>query len=345
MTVSVWLLTAALALTGPDGGETAKDDVATKARAIGAGRDSRAQQRRELTKGAKSAATNPADGTPGEREVDRCQVTLIDVVDVAAQEAGLLMELEVREGSEIKEGDPIGQINDSKMLMAKKVAEAEHKVALAEAENDIAIRYSEKAYEVARQEWVVRHKANQQVPGSTPEVEMEKLKLQAEKSKLEIEKATLERTIASLTAESKQASVEAADDDIHRRRVLAPLDGVVAEVFRHRGEWVNPGDRVVQLLRMDKLRVEGDLNIAEVSPSDIVGRPVRIVAKLTGGKQAQFQGKVVFVDLRILTGGVYRVKAEVVNRQENGAWTLLPGTTVNMFIDSGVAKLTDRSRP
>ncbi|HEV7226805.1 MAG TPA: HlyD family efflux transporter periplasmic adaptor subunit [Pirellulales bacterium] len=341
MTASIWLLTAALALTGPDGAAKAP---AGKSPAAETQRDARSRQRRELTHGAKSTAANPVDGTPGEREVDRCQVTLIDVVDVAAQEAGLLKGLEVREGSEIKEGDLIGQINDSKMRMAKKVAEAEHKVALAEAENDIAIRYSEKAYEVARQEWVVRHRANQQVPGSTPEVEMEKLKLQAEKSKLEIEKAELERTIASLTAESKEASVEAADDDIHRRRILAPLDGVVAEVFRHHGEWVNPGDRVVQLLRMNKLRVEGDLNIAEVSPSDIVGRPVRIVAKLTGGKQEQFQGKVVFVDLRILTGGVYRVKAEVVNRQENGAWTLLPGTTVNMFIDSGVAKLTDRSR-
>lgn len=341
MSASLWLLTAALALTGPDGEQPAEGVRAASPAAAAPARVSRT--RRRAAAAAPLAAKAPADASD-DRTIESCQVTLIDVVDVAAQEAGVLTEVEVREGSEVKEGRLIAQVNDSKVQMAKKVAEAEHQVALAEAESEIAVKYSTKAAAVARQDYVVHLEANKKVPGSTPETEMLKLRLQWEKGELETEKAELERKIAALTADSKAASVEAADDDIHRRKVLAPLDGIVAEVFKHRGEWVNPGDRVVQLLRMDKLRVEGNLKIAKVSPSEVVGRPVRVIATLTNGRKEEFEGEVVFVDLRVLQGDEYRVKAEVKNREENGAWLLLPGINVEMKIDAGVGKLTDHSR-
>jgi multidrug efflux pump subunit AcrA (membrane-fusion protein) len=345
MSASLWLLTAAIALTGPDGELPAKN--VRKSSPAAATRRSPDERLRALLErsgaGAPLAARTP-EGTPDPRTIENCQVTLIDVVDVAAQEAGVLTEVKVREGSEIKEGHLVAQVNDSKVQMARKVAEAEHKVALAEAESDISVRYSKSAAAVAKQDYVVHLEANRRVPGSTPDTEMQKLRLQWEKGTLEIEKAELEQKVAALTAESKEASVEAADDDIHRRKVLAPLDGVVAEVFKHRGEWVNPGDRVVQVLRMDKLRVEGNLNIANVSPADVIGRPVRIIADLTNGRKEEFPGEVVFVDLRVLQGGEYRVKAEVKNRQENGSWLLLPGTNVEMRIDAGMGKLTDHSQ-
>ena len=339
MTASVWLLTAALALTGPDGVQTAGGAAPAKSRTAAPAR------RNEAGKPAAARANNQSNSqSAGRTEIDECLVTLIDVVDVAAQEAGLLVELNVHEGSEIKEGDSVAQINDSKVLMAKKVAQAEHQVALAEAENDIAVRYSEKAMEVAKQDYRVHLEANKKVPGSTPATELEKLKLQWEKAELEIEKAELEQKIAALTAESKAASVEAADDDIHRRKVLAPLDGIVAEVFKHAGEWVNPGDRVVQMLRMNRLRVEATLSIKELSPAEVVGRPVKVIATTTGGKQEVLEGKVEFVDVRVLEGGFYRAKAEVANREIDGAWVLLPGTTVKMIIESEAPRLTDRAR-
>lgn len=345
MSASLWLLTAAIALTGPDG-ELPSKGVRKSSPAAATRRSSEGRLRSLLERSGKNdplAARTP-EGTPDARTIERCQVTLIDVVDVAAQEAGVLTEVKVREGSEINEGHLVAQVNDSKVQMARKVAEAEHKVALAEAESDISVRYSKSAAAVAKQDYVVHLEANKRVPGSTPDTEMQKLRLQWEKGNLEIEKAELEQKVAALTAESKAASVDAADDDIHRRKVLAPLDGIVAEVFKHRGEWVNPGDRVVQLLRMNKLRVEGNLNIAKVSPTEVVGRPVRVIATLTNGRKEEFQGEIVFVDLRVLQGDECRVKAEVENRQENGAWLLLPGSTVEMRIDAGVGKLTDRSR-
>ena len=149
MSGNLWLLTAAIALTGPDGSTSIRDEVA----------------------------------------VEHCNVNLKNDVAVAAQEAGILTEIDVREGDPIEEGDLLAKINDSKAQMAKLVAEAEHKVALAEAESDVSVRYSEKAYEVAKADHDLHAWANKKQPNSTPKAEMMKLKLGAEKGKLEIEKA------------------------------------------------------------------------------------------------------------------------------------------------------------
>lgn len=302
MSASIWFLSALLVLSGPDGGESP-------------GRRSSSQFQLEYT-----------------------QVTLIDRINVAAQEAGLLTEIAVREGAEIKAGDKIAQINDSKAQAAKKVAQAEHDVALAEAENDISVRYAAASAQVAEYDFRAHYDANRKAPGSTPEAEMKKLQLQWKKGVLETEKAQLELDVAKLTARAKEASVEAADDDIHRRRVISPIDAVVVEVDKHVGEWVNPGDRIMRIVRMNKVRVEGSLPIALVSPTQVVDRPVSVETTISGNRNVQFTGKIVFVAPELdPSGKYYRVVAEVENREERGAWLLLPGMSPIVTVDAGLA--------
>ncbi|HQU42926.1 MAG: hypothetical protein B7Z73_09405 [Planctomycetia bacterium 21-64-5] len=301
MSASIWFLSAALALTGPDNGES------------------------------------PGRRAAGQFEVENAIVTFIDEIDVAAQEPGLLTEVKVREGAEVKADDQMAQINDSKAQVAKKVAQAEHEVALAEATNDISVRYADKAQEVAHFDFEAHRDANKQAPGSTPKAEMMKLLLQWQKGMLEVDKAQLELDVAKLTAKVKEASVEAADDDIHRRRVLSPIDAVVIEVYRHVGEWVNPGDRIVRLVRMKTLRVEGMLRLADVAPTHVKDRPVTVNVTLTGNRSVEFKGQIVFVAPELQPGDKYRVIAEVENREEHGIWLLMPGMKPAMKVDAGVA--------
>lgn len=287
--------------------------------------------------------------SPGRRaasqvEVDGCLVSAIDQVDVAAQEAGVVTEMAVREGAEVREGDKLAQINDSKVRAAKKVAQAEQKVAEAEASSTVSVRYAKAAWQVAEYDYRKHVDAERTTPGVTPKAELKKLQLTARKAELEIEKAVLEQDIAKLTAESKSASVEAADDDIERRKVLAPIDAVVVDVTRHIGEWVNPGDRLLRLLRMDKLRVEGTLTLAAVPPDEVVGRPVTVTAELTARREVRLPGKVVFVDPLIGPGGKYRVIADVENTEENGVWLLLPGMQSRMFVEAGLERQAQAAR-
>src|SRR5581483_10641203 len=112
--------------------------------------------------------------------------------------------------------------------------------------------------------------ANTKAKGSTPEAEMKKLLLQWRKGELETDKAKLELDVAKLTAKAKGAAVESADDDIRRRRVESTIDAMVVEVHRHECEWVNPGDPILRIVRMNKLWVEGRLKLADVSQMQVV---------------------------------------------------------------------------
>jgi multidrug efflux pump subunit AcrA (membrane-fusion protein) len=92
---------------------------------------------------------------------------------------------------------------------------------------------------------------------------------------------------------------------------------------------------VLQVIRIDRLRVEGFLNATEVSPEEVADRPVTVEVQLAGGKTARLNGKVVFISPLVQAGDKYRVRAEVENRAENGHPLLRPGMTAMMNIQAG----------
>lgn len=276
----------------------------------------------------------PASGvdSSGQPVLTQCRVAIIEKADVPGREAGVLTQMEAREGLQVKNGELLGQIDDTKVKVLKKVKQKEFEAAAEQANNDVNVRYADKAAGVALREYQKAVAANRTTKGAIAEIEIDKLRLNAQKADLQIEQAQFDMKVAKLTSEVKLAEVEAADADIEQRRIISPLDGVVVHVYKHVGEWVPPGDPVVQIVRVDRLRIEGFVNSAEFSPAEVDGRPVIVEAELARGRKVQFQGKIVFVSPLDQPGGDYLVWAEVSNRQENGHWLLRPGTTATMTI-------------
>jgi multidrug efflux pump subunit AcrA (membrane-fusion protein) len=301
MQASLLLLTAALALTGPH--------------ALG--------------------AVKPA---PAEARITHCLISLIEDVQVPAQESGVLVSLEAREGMQVEVGTMLARINDNKPQLQKEIALAEHHVSQVKANDDVNIRYAKAATKTAEAELRLNERANDKVPGTKSSVDIQKLALQLEQARLQIEKYEHEQQIAKFETEGYAAKVDAAEDDILRRQIKAPINGEVVEVLFRPGEWVEPGNPVLRIVRMDRLRIEGFLNASEFSPSEIINRPIRVEVKLARGRMEAFQGKVVFVDPLVRAGGEYRIWAEVVNRKDNGPndqWMLRPGLEAEMTIDVG----------
>jgi multidrug efflux pump subunit AcrA (membrane-fusion protein) len=131
----------------------------------------------------------------------------------------------------------------------------------------------------------------------------------------------------------REAELDAAQQDVARLQILAPFDGVVENVHRRKGEWVQPGEPVVKLLRMDRLWIEGMVDASRYLPADLRDKPVVVAAALPG-QYERFQGKIVHASDKVEPGPRFRVKAEVVNRQDaRGAWVLRSGLTADMTID------------
>ncbi|MEX2140213.1 MAG: HlyD family efflux transporter periplasmic adaptor subunit [Pirellulales bacterium] len=273
-------------------------------------------------------------------DVPRYRVALIHEAQVPGQEPGVLVELNVVEGQQVKAREVLGKIDDSQPGMARQIAWEEHQAAKEKAENEVDVLYARKATELAKVEYDKSVKANEKTRGAVADIEMRRQYLTWERGQLETKRAISEKKIAAFTAAAKQFEIQAATEAVNRRQITSPVDGVVAQVHLHKGEWVKPGDAVLHVVQLDRLKVEGEVETERYSPGQLINRPVTVEATLQGRK-VQFEGRITFVrPLLDGRGKTYVVKAEVDNRKEDGHWLLFPGSYVDMTINGAQPRLT-----
>jgi RND family efflux transporter MFP subunit len=279
-----------------------------------------------------AAATAEESSAPSKVVLERCLISLIAEAEAPAQEAGVIVEMAVREGQQVSRDALIARIDDATSQLQKLAAEAERSISYEKSTNDVDVRYADATRKVAAAEYQMNHEANLKVRGTKSAAELQELQLKIEQAALQIEQARHEQFLASLETQANDAKVGLANNDIRRRRICAPIDGEVVELLVHAGEWVHPGDPVARVIRMDRLRVEGFLNAEKFSASEISGKPIEVVVRFERGRTATFDGKIVFVDPRVQAGGEYRVWAEVENRRDEQEWLLRPGFSATMTI-------------
>lgn len=263
-------------------------------------------------------------------EVPSMLLKPIEQTDVPAREPGSLAAVDVREGQMVQEGQVLARIEDAEPRTTAERAKTELEIAQAKAQNDVSIRFARKSAEVAKAELRRSTESNEKFSKSVSESEMDRLRLIVEKNTLEIEQAQHELTVAGLTRKVKENDLLAAQHKLERHRIVAPLAGMVVQVSRHRGEWVKPGDIVVRILRLDRLRAEGFLRAQDLSP-DLPGRRVRLQVDLPGRPGAEFAGKIVFLDPEIdPVNSQVRIWAEL----ENQGLQVRPGMRAKMILDA-----------
>ncbi|MGD9649039.1 MAG: HlyD family secretion protein [Pirellulales bacterium] len=264
--------------------------------------------------------------------VRNCQVALIEEARISANEAGELVELEAKLGLEVEPDTVLGRIDDRQPQAELRVAEHEAQVARTQADNDIEIRVADKLTQVTKAEYDQVVEANEKVAGAKSQSEIRIKRYKWEEARLQTEKATVDQSIMSLTADAKMAKLDAAKIAVERRQIKSRIKGQVVELLLHAGEWANPGDPVLRIIRLDTLWVEGFVSIKECDPSSLLGHRAEFKSPLN---ETTFVGKIEFVKPEIEPGGeLVLIKAKVINtRLANNQWVLLPGLKGDMSID------------
>jgi macrolide-specific efflux system membrane fusion protein len=267
-------------------------------------------------------------------EVQSVVLRLLAEADVPAQEAGVLTKVAVREGDAVKKGALLAQIDDQVARMAEQAAQFKYDVAHEKATNDVQIRFARKAAEVADAEFQRSTESIARFAKSVSQSQLDVDRLNAEKTRLEAEQADHNRQIAVLEMKTQQNELDAAKVQRIRRQIVAPFDGTIVQVFVRLGEWVEPGQKALRIVNIDRLKAEGFLRASEAD-AKLLGAPVRLTLDLAGHEAAAFDGKVSFVSPEVdpITGQV-RVWAEIDNR----AGRLRPGQPVRMVIERVVSR-------
>jgi RND family efflux transporter MFP subunit len=264
-------------------------------------------------------------------KVERAFAELIFGVDVPAQVEGLLVKLNVDEGVAVRGESTLAVIDDRQARLNYELKLKQATVAKLEAESDVKIRNAEMTAKVeAKEEEIYRGMANKNVAS---QLEYEKESLQARQAKLSIELAQTQQGQAKAEYASKLAETELAQLEIGRREVVAPFGGTIEERYVQVGEWVQAGQKIVKLVSLEKLRVQGVVFVTEAPAYLLLGAPVTIELEMGEKVTEQFTGSVGFVSSIVeRSDGRYRIWVDVENRKKNGDWVLKPGMSPKVTI-------------
>ena len=271
-----------------------------------------------LTIGTTGAIAQDKSPPPKSISLDQCHIKLIGEVEVASGIPGVLDYVTPEEGDPVAKGEPIVGLKADVPLAQKAVA-------LKEAQNDVEVRYAQKAAELADAEYVKAVEANRRLEGTVASVELDRLRLAAERAHLQIESAELDLEVASLKANEAEANLMAYN-------LKAPISGVVTKRDKSAGEAVRQGDVILKIQITDRVRVEGWVDLVDsfrIKPGD----PVKVHLDIPGVKlkieDEEFDGVLKFVDLTVEP--VFR-KVKVWAEVQNPKNILKAGLTAKMTI-------------
>ena len=248
----------------------------------------------------------------------------IEKSNVAALRQGVIKEMELRIGMDVKKGGLIGSLHsemaDLTVRKAQIVANSKGPLNKAKAQKALALAVV-----------AINERLNKRIPGSVSYEDQQK-------AEAELKVAEAMTVEATEKIDQDKAELALAERTLEEHKIVAPFDGRVLEVHKFVGESVQANEGVVTMGNLDKIRAwtyiptEYALRVRE-------GQIVEIEPKLAAfgaaaaNRQKRYRGKITFVDLEVQPVGesTVRVYAELDNKDHE----LRPGfrATMSIFLD------------
>ena len=233
----------------------------------------------------------------------------------------------VRQGLNVFRGQVLANFDDRELHNILRINQAQLEVAEAERDKQIEVEHAASALQVAMDDFRRVVSANERSPGVVTAVEVERTRLAAIQAqaylKLQIYTVDEVRTREVLVRESEMAQTK---DQIERRKLVAPIDGMIVKVHASEGEWHREGEPILEIMNLETLWVKAFVPADRYSISDVDGKSATIQVALAHGRVETFPGVVVFCDPTLnAMDQTFEIHIEIQNRREGNHWLLQPG--------------------
>jgi RND family efflux transporter MFP subunit len=197
-------------------------------------------------------------------------------IDLAPAETGVVAEILVKEGAEVKAGEILASLDKEVLAISRDIA---HAATMAEGRRKMSL--AELRLKQAR----LKKMRELQTKGhATPD--------EVQRAEAELEAAEGQRAIVEDQRQIDLLEVKKTDAMIERRLIRSPIEGVVTKIHREHGEFVTPvAPTVVTVVQIHPLRAVFNLPRA-VGANLQVGKAVRLKIADT---ELEVAGKVEFV--------------------------------------------------
>lgn len=257
---------------------------------------------------------------------DNCSVKFIRNVNIPAEVEGKLIELNLEEGMNVTAGDVLAVVDDTSAKLALELKKAEEKEAMLNADNNVNLDDARNSEELAQAEAESFRELYEK--SAIPYYEMKKKDLEAIRAELRIDLAEMQKKIALAQFIAKRNEREIAEYEQKRRRIVAPFDGFIENRLAQKGEWVQPGSPIATIVQLDRVRVEGVVDVLKFKGRVRAGMPIKVLvfADTSDNKAVEVDAKIGFVSSEVNIRGQVRVWADIDNvKDQTGSWVAKPG--------------------
>lgn len=255
--------------------------------------------------------------------ISDAQIEAVDISEVAARIDGVLEAIEIKEGTRVRKGDPIGYLyRDRAELAVKKaklVAESRAPYNKADAEYNLRLAH------LARARTLIA-----KLPDAVSKEEV-----QQKEAEVRVAHALREEAIESKKV--AETELEIALQTLREHTVAAPFDGDVIERLKRPGEAVHANEPVVRMINLDRIRIFAYVPYTQAHWIRN-GDPVEVIPNLprtAGEALLRYRGKITFVDYEVqaVNEKSIRIYAEVDNKAYG--FKLRPGLTSTLVVTPG----------
>ncbi len=258
--------------------------------------------------------------------IDLCPVLLDESAEVPAADSGVLEFLNIIPNTPVTKDQVLGRLESSLAIMETKIAKMQHSAALELANDNSNVQYHQAVLEEAREELSNYRSLGKNISRS----ELTRMELGVKSRDLAYQRSLQEQKQTALDAQLKQTAHEASQARLRNRMISSPIDGVVMNVLRQKGEWVQAGQPVVRIGNLKQLKVDCLVHIRDVDLRRTTGTEVRVTPATLVTESCQLVGQIVSYDPEISSQGNVRLHIRVRNEEVDGHWRLLPGMSVRV---------------
>ena len=153
-------------------------------------------------------------------------------------------------------GQAVMEIDDAMVKLEIDKLKKERDIAAKEASTTVELQFKKRSIEVAEAELGRALRSNQRQPGAVARSEIDQLTLMVQRAIAERETTEFQIKVRGMQTEVKKMEVSIGEKKLNDHKINSPITGMVVEILKKQGEWVQASEPVAKLIRLDKLKTE-----------------------------------------------------------------------------------------
>ena len=237
----------------------------------------------------------------------------------------------ITEGMNVFQGQVLGKFDDRELHSILQINQAQLEVAKAERDKKLEILVAAHGVRLAYAELQRLHDGNRQMANVQmanvfPEQEVQRAELACvhAEANLELQKYNIDE-VKTREVVVRESDLDRTKVQIGLRQLEATIDGMIVKINAAEGEYLREGQEVLEIMRLDTLRVRVLASVKEYVVSDFDSKQAVVQLALPNGRTEAFRGSVVFCDPNVDSADWFAVYVEVQNRRVGNFWLLQPG--------------------